>query len=78
MRGWQQLRDTFDADAAQAVDIIEVGDRVAVRTIWHGTGRGPEASFEMTMIYTVRNAKIFYLESFWDHTEALSTLGVTE
>jgi ketosteroid isomerase-like protein len=77
MRVWKQLRETFDADAAETVSVVEVGDRVAVRTIWHGTGHGPEAAFEMTMIYTVRNRRIFYLESFWDHAEALETLGLS-
>jgi ketosteroid isomerase-like protein len=77
MRVWKQLRETFDADAAETVSVVEVGDRVAVRTIWHGTGHGPETAFEMTMIYTVRNRRIFYLESFWDHAEALETLGLS-
>jgi ketosteroid isomerase-like protein len=78
MRGWKQFRETWDADAVEAISVIEVGDRVAVRSDWHGTGHGPEANFEMTMVYTVRKGRIFYLESFWDHGQALETLGLSE
>jgi ketosteroid isomerase-like protein len=78
MQGWAQFRETWDADAVEAVSIVDVGDRVAVRSNWRGTGHGPEANFEMTMIYTVRKGRIFYLESFWDHAEALETLGLSE
>jgi ketosteroid isomerase-like protein len=35
-------------------------------------------NFEMTMVYTVRKGRIFYLESFWDHGQALETLGLSE
>jgi hypothetical protein len=45
MRQYRQLRGTFDADQIELVsDFVDVGDRVAVRMIWHGMGRGPESS----------------------------------
>ena len=79
MRQWKQLRETWDADTFELIsDFIDVGDRVAVRFIWHGTGRGPESSIELTGVYTVRKGRIFYLEFFWDHAEALETLGLSE
>jgi ketosteroid isomerase-like protein len=30
----------------------------------------------MTDVFTVRKGRIFYLECFWDHSEALSTMGL--
>lgn len=79
MRQWEQLRETWSADASEVVsDFVDVGDRVAVRFIWRGTGHGPEASMELTSLTTVRKGKMFYLEFFWDHAEALENLGVPE
>jgi ketosteroid isomerase-like protein len=43
--------------------------------VLHGKGRGPEATIEMTNVVTVRNGKIVFIEFFWDHREALETLG---
>jgi ketosteroid isomerase-like protein len=79
MREWERIRDAWDADVVELISgFIEAGDRVAVRTVWHGVGRGPEANMEMTGVYTVRDARIFYMEFFWDHAEALETLGLRE
>jgi ketosteroid isomerase-like protein len=75
----EQLRDTWDADALEVIsDYTDVGDRVAVRFVWHGAGRGPEADLEMTGVYTVRKRRIFGLEFFWDHAEALEAVGLSE
>jgi hypothetical protein len=79
MRWFGQLRETWDADAlAPAGDFIDVGDRVAVRQTWRGAGHGPEADMEMTNVITLRKGKIVYQEFFWDHAEALATLGLSE
>jgi ketosteroid isomerase-like protein len=79
MREWEQLRETWDADAFQLIsDFLEVGDRVVVRFIWRGAGRGPEANVELTGVYTVRKGKIRTAEFFWDHAEALEAVGHTE
>jgi hypothetical protein len=32
----------------------------------------------MTDVFTVRKGRIFYLECFWDHAEALECLGLSE
>ena len=53
-------------------------DRVVVRSIWHGVGRGPQASMEWTVVYTMRNRRVFHLEFFWDHAEALEAVGLAE
>jgi ketosteroid isomerase-like protein len=75
----EQLRDTWDADAFEQVsDFIDVGDRVAVRYIWRSEGRGPEASMQYTHVNTVRKGKIFLIEFFRDHAEALEAVGLSD
>jgi ketosteroid isomerase-like protein len=79
MRQLEQLRETYDSDTIELIsNFIDVGDRVAVRLIWRGVGHGPESNIEMTGVYTVRKSRIFSIEFFWDHAEALETLGVSE
>ena len=77
MRQWEQGRETWDADALQLIsDFIDAADRVAVRFIWRGAGRGPEFSMEFTGVYTVRKGKIRTIEFVRDHAEALKAVGL--
>ena len=79
MRQFEQLRETWDADALEPIsDFIDAADRVAVRFIWRGAGHGPDLNLEATAVYTVRKGMIFLLEFFWDHAQALETLGLSE
>jgi ketosteroid isomerase-like protein len=79
MRQWQLQRETWDADELELINYsVDVGSRVAVRFIWHGVGHGPEANMEMTGIHTIRRGRIVDQEYFWDHAEALETLGLSE
>jgi ketosteroid isomerase-like protein len=79
MRQWEQLRDTWDADASEPIsDFSDVGDRVTVRFIWRGAGHGPESNIELTSITTVRKGRVVFIEFFWDHAEALEALGLSE
>jgi uncharacterized protein len=79
MRQWDQQRETWDADALEPIsDFIDAADRVVLRFIWHGAGYGPEADLELTQAITVRKGRIVYQEFFWDHAEALETLGLSE
>ena len=79
MRGLEQLRDSFESDWQELIsDLVHVGDRVAVRTVWHGVGHGPELKQESTPVVTVRKGRVFHIEFFWDHAEALETLGLSE
>ena len=59
-------------------DLIDVGNRVAVRLIWTGKSRGTQTQLEFTAVYTVRRGKVSYQESFWDHAEALEAVGLSE
>jgi ketosteroid isomerase-like protein len=79
MRQWKQVRETWDADAfTPTSDFIDVGDRVAVRQIWRGTGRGPQVDVEQTHVFTVHKGRIIALDLFWDHGDALETMGLSE
>ena len=79
MRQFEQLRETWDADALELIsDFIDAGDRVVVRFIWRGAGHGPEANMEFTGVFTVRKGRIFAIEFFWDHAEALEAVGLSE
>ena len=42
------------------------------------SGQGPEANLELTYVATVRKGKIFNIEYFWDHAEALEAAGLSE
>ena len=35
-------------------------------------------NMELTPVFTMRKGRIVYQEFFWDHTEALETLGLLE
>jgi uncharacterized protein len=79
MRQLEQMRETWDTDRFELIsDLIDVGDRVAVRFNWRGIGQGPESNIEATGVYTVRKGRVSYIEFFWDHAEALETLGLSE
>ena len=79
MRQLEQLRQTWDADTQDPIDdFIDAVDRVVVRFVWRGAGRGPESNVELTGVYTMRKGKLFAIEHFWDHAEALETLGLSE
>jgi uncharacterized protein len=79
MRQYERNREPFDVITAEPVtDFIAAGDRVLVRIAWHATGQGPAMNMEFTIVYTVRKSKIFIIESFWDHAEALKAVGIEE
>jgi ketosteroid isomerase-like protein len=79
MRQLEQQRETWDADALEPIaDFIDAGERVVVRFIWRGTGHGPESKIELTGIYTVRKGRLFAIEHFWDHADALEAVGLRE
>ncbi len=76
---FEQLRETWDTDTLEAIsDLIEAGERVVVRQLWCGEGQGPGLRLEFTAAYTFRKGKLFLIEYFWDHAEALETLGLSE
>jgi ketosteroid isomerase-like protein len=79
MRQLEQQRETWESDSFERIsDFIDAGERVVVRWIWHGAGSGPESNIEATAVYTVRKGRVFYVEHFWDHVEALEAAGLRE
>jgi ketosteroid isomerase-like protein len=79
MQQLNQARDAFDSDYLEFLsDLVAVGDRVIVRVAWHGVGRGPQSDMEWTNVFTIRDGRISNVEYFWDHAEALETLGLSE
>ena len=79
MRAFEQNRETFDSDWQELIsDFVHVGDRVAVRTVWHGVGHGPELKQESTPVVTLRKGRVFHIEFFWNHAEALEAVGLSE
>jgi ketosteroid isomerase-like protein len=79
MRFHEQLRETWDADTGVPIsDFIDAGDRVAVRYVWRGAGQGPDLNMELTLAFTMRKGRIFYLEFFWNHADALEAVGLSE
>jgi ketosteroid isomerase-like protein len=78
MREWEQIRETFDADALEPISFFDNADRVVVRHVWRGAGHGPEVNLETTNAFMVRQGRIVYQELFWDHAKALETLGLSE
>jgi ketosteroid isomerase-like protein len=78
IRGFKILREAWDRDTLEDVRLIDAGDRVVARHTWRGIGRGPEVNMDQAVIFTLRKGKIFLLEYFWDHAEALETVGLAE
>ena len=78
MRQFEQMRQTWDVDTFEVISVIDVADRVVARFIWRSVGHGPESNMEFTSVSTVRKGRIVYEEFFWDHAEALETLGLSE
>jgi ketosteroid isomerase-like protein len=79
IRQLEQMSATWDTDVVEPIsDFIDVGDRVALRYVWRGKGHGPESNVEVTSVFTIRKGKVLNIEYFWDHAQALETLGPSE
>jgi ketosteroid isomerase-like protein len=79
MRQFEDLRATYDADSLEVIsDFSDVADRVVLRCRWHGVGQGPDPAMEFTLVYTMRGGRVFELEYFWDHAEALAAVGLRD
>jgi ketosteroid isomerase-like protein len=79
MRQWERNREPWgDAITVEPISIIDAGERVVVRTIVHGVGRGPEVRGEYSTVNTLRNGRFFLIDYFWNHAEALEAVGLSE
>ena len=77
-RFFEQLRDTWDTGEMEVISLIDAGDRVIARQRWHGVGRGPDVSIDVTNIQTFRGGKVVMVEYFWDYAQALEAVGLAE
>lgn len=78
MRQFEELKATFDFEELEIMSFCDSGDRVVVRWIWRGSGRGPELRQELASVYTLRDGKILSTEFFWDYSRALEAVGLRE
>ena len=79
MEQFERLRGAWDSDTVEPIsDFIHAGDRVVVRVVWRGVGRGPEMNLEFSIGYTMRKGQILYQEHIRDHAEALEAVGLSE
>jgi ketosteroid isomerase-like protein len=77
MRQFEEARELWDSDTLDPIsDFIDAGTRVVVRLIRRCVGRGPDAQMEFTIVYPVRDGRIFGIEIFWDHAQALEAVGL--
>ena len=75
---WLEWVGPWERYSTEIEELLDAGDRVAMRQIWHGAGYGPEANLEMTNVITVRKGRVVYQEFVWDHAEALEAVGLSE
>ena len=79
MQQWERQRDAWDIDTVEPIsDFVTGGDRVVVRFVWRTAGHGPNVDMEITGVYTVRKGRIFLIEFFRNHAEALEAVGLSE
>jgi ketosteroid isomerase-like protein len=78
MSWFEQLREAWDTDAMEPISFTDAADRVVVRLLWRGAVRGPESNMEFTGVFALRKGRVFGLELFWNHAEALEAVGLSE
>ena len=61
-------------------EIFAVGERVVFRADWGGRGRasGVDLRTSLTTISTVQDGQVTKIEYFFDHTQALEAVGLSE
>jgi ketosteroid isomerase-like protein len=61
-------------------EIVDLGDRLLVRLCWHTHGEhsGIEGEQRISEIATYRDGRVILIESFLDHADALSAVGLEE
>ena len=79
LREAKQLREAWpDGDRSEPIgELIESGNHVLARDVWHASGSGPEAVMEFTTIYTFREGKVITVQRYWDHSKALEAVGLS-
>ena len=73
--------ESFDGLSADAEEYLDAGDdRVFVWFRWTGRGResGVHADWHLAIVYTMRDGRVVRGDEYFDRTEALETVGLSE
>ena len=70
---WEELVET-------AEEFIDAGDRVVVKALYRGRGRGSGVPIEARFyaVYTLRDGRVVRVDEFTDRAEALEAAGLSE
>ena len=75
---YAELLGAFAGGRAEAHDVVEAGDRLAVQNTAYLSGRdGIEVIARSTIVITFREGKIIELKLFQQHDDALRAIGAT-
>jgi ketosteroid isomerase-like protein len=76
---YQGLWESVGADV-RVEEILDLEDRVLVRLVWAIRGQlsGIEGEQSLSMLFTIRDGRVIFQESFLDHAHALKAVGLQE
>jgi ketosteroid isomerase-like protein len=75
-----KLEESFEELRLEPVEIVDLGERIAVVVSMRGQGRGSGAPVEMTFVqlWSLRDGKAVSLRDYATKAEALEAAGLTE
>ncbi len=80
-RYYEQWLESFIGLHADVEEYLEAADgRVFTWVHWTGRGRGSgiEAEWGLAIVYTLRDGKVFLAEEYFDRSEALEAVGLSD
>jgi hypothetical protein len=80
-RFWEGLDETFDELRLDPQEVVDAGDRVAVRLLYHAMGRGSGVVIDGELYHqvtTFRDGLMVRIEYFASWPEALKGAGVED
>ena len=71
---FERVREDFDVDRLEILELLEIEDRVVLRMRWFARGRGSgvDGTIDMSGVYWFDDGLIVRNAFFWDHQEALT------
>lgn len=79
-RQFEMMRQDWQRDWLEVVDLSAAGDSVVARQRWRGQGGQSGATPELTVssVARVRQGKVVALAFYWNHDEALAAAGIQQ
>src|SRR5947208_17172017 len=77
IRTFEQMRAYWTREASEPTSVTDAGDRVVVSHVWR-EGDHPGLQLEFATLFTLRDGRIFLVENFSNHAEALKAVGLEE